>query len=82
MKFEEVLPAFREGKRIRRKIWASMCTEGVELKMDDLLAFDWEIIEEVTPISRVPEHITGYVMDKLNEVIDRLNYLTEKLEQQ
>ena len=65
MKFEEVLPALREGKKIRRKAYPPdyyICLEdkvlkafisyynrltgGIKLISRDLLADDWEIIEE------------------------------------
>lgn len=54
MKFEEVLPALREGKKIRRKEWqkthyyigSRFCDVGYELSLTDLLADDWEIVKE------------------------------------
>ncbi len=62
MKFEEVLPALREGEKIKRKIWYEdinyiILNENKEiisfkwgiydaLSIKDLLADDWEVIEE------------------------------------
>lgn len=54
MKFEEVLPAFREGKKIRRGGWPeltvftkvrSMGDVGA-LDSCDIYANDWEVVEE------------------------------------
>ena len=60
MKFEEVLPALREGKKIRRKIWGRE-RSFIVIKDDSLVdnlgrdvaiytyglkAIDWEIVEE------------------------------------
>ena len=61
MKFEEVLTALREGKRIRRKAYPLDCyiclegnvvkafnrlTGGIKLPSGDLKADDWEIIDD------------------------------------
>lgn len=63
MKFEEVFPAFKEGKKIRRKVWFEkqfIYREGLSvyredggyyhvMSCDQLLRDDWEIIEEPEP---------------------------------
>lgn len=63
MKFEEVLPAFKNGKKIRRKAWYKkyfIYREGLFvykedggyyhfMNCDQLLCDDWEIIEEPEP---------------------------------
>lgn len=61
MKFEEVLPALRDGKKIRRKAYPLdyyICLEGnvvkafnrltgeIKLMSGDLKADDWEIVKE------------------------------------
>ena len=51
MKFEEVLPALREGKKIIRKVWhpieeLSLNNQKETVIISDLLATDWEIIKE------------------------------------
>lgn len=61
MKFEEILPALREGKKIRLKEWkeiqyiympkneSDLKTEdyhSVNLSWQDLFSDDWEIVEE------------------------------------
>lgn len=50
MKFEEVLPALREGKKIIRKVWhpieeLSSNMEKETVKISDLLADDWEVVK-------------------------------------
>lgn len=63
MKFEEVLPALREGKKIRRKKWDKSCYYRMIYQndnniivnnygevvdvWDDIFINDWEIVEEV-----------------------------------
>lgn len=52
--FGEVLPALKAGKNIRRKAWktqwyssvVSMETGRVCLYLDEIIADDWEIIDE------------------------------------
>ena len=55
MKFEEVLPALREGKKIKRKEWPwsydlNLLTRNPSLKpmmgIVEALANDWEIVDE------------------------------------
>ena len=51
MRFEEVLPTLREGKKIRRKERPIVTTLGLDDKLvlvsaENLLADDWEIIKE------------------------------------
>ena len=59
MKFEEVLPALREGKKIRRKWWweghyFKLVSDGIvdqegknfTFGKDDLFCSDWEIVKE------------------------------------
>ena len=61
MKFEEVLPALREGKKIRRKAYPpdyyiclegnvvkafNRLTDGIKLMSGDLKTDDWEIVKE------------------------------------
>lgn len=54
MKFEDVLPAFRKGKKIRRKIWSRIDAHisvpdncGCwEFTREALFADDWEVVEE------------------------------------
>lgn len=69
MKFEEVLPAFRAGKKIRREVWYEkhfIYREGLSVYREDgvnycfmdcgqLLCDDWEIVEE-------PEPDWGYII--------------------
>lgn len=46
--FPEVLEAFKEGKKIKRKCWStylSIATNETYLYRDDLLAKDWEVIK-------------------------------------
>ena len=54
MKFEEVLPALREGKKIRLKEWGEIeyiynpkedC-HGVNLSWKEFFSDDWEIVKE------------------------------------
>lgn len=59
MKFEEVLPAFRDGKEVRRASWANkdftLSFDDLDnsyphsLYFNDIFADDWEIIEEPEP---------------------------------
>lgn len=53
MKFEEVLPAFQAGKKIRRKDWEPhryICLKDEDsLLIYHILKNDWEIIEEPEP---------------------------------
>ena len=63
MKFEEVLPALRDGKKIRRKAWYEkyfIYCEGLSVYKEDgvnycfmgcdqLLCDDWEVFEEPEP---------------------------------
>jgi hypothetical protein len=49
MKFEEVLPALREGKKIRKTCWTNggyFLSKGTALSLDEMLADYWEIVEE------------------------------------
>ena len=52
MKFEEVLPALRERKEIKRKNWKSYLSYFATdndidvLNLNDVLADDWEIVDE------------------------------------
>ena len=51
MKFEEVLPALREGKKKIKKVWhpieeLSSNMQKETVKISDLLADDWEIVKE------------------------------------
>ena len=51
MKFEEILPALREGKKVRRGCWHQDIssienTNSFRVAMHDLIQQDWEIIEE------------------------------------
>ena len=64
MKFEEILPALREGKKIRRKSWSNKdayCyySKGLSLLFnnkfydfdnDDIFANDWEIVKETKKV--------------------------------
>lgn len=57
MKFEEILPALRNGKKIRRKEWPGeifisqnrKIMQVATLYVSSLFADDWEIVEE-TPL--------------------------------
>lgn len=53
MKFEDVLPAFREGKKIQRKTRSIQLhrseSESTYFTINGILADDWEI-EEETPL--------------------------------
>ena len=47
MRLEEVLPAFRAGKKIQRKDWKDLSElERPSINNTNLLADDWEIVEE------------------------------------
>lgn len=48
MKIEEVLPAYREGGRIKRSLWGRgvRFNECDRLTYRDVIADDWEIVEE------------------------------------
>lgn len=49
MKFEDVLPAFREGKQIKRECWAFPLQKDLGeflLIPSDFNADDWKILEE------------------------------------
>ena len=50
MKFEEVLPALREGKKVGRKKWDKSYYVNnygeAYVDWEDLLATDWEIVKE------------------------------------
>ena len=47
MNLEQVLPAQRQGKKIRRKEWLQrMYYDGVPLLEGDILAEDWEVLDE------------------------------------
>ena len=80
MKFEEVLPAFREGKKIRRRghIWFDNSDEDLELTMGIVLnKDDWEILDDepkkIESICRRNCNIPGKLYEKLNEIIDWIN---------
>lgn len=54
MKFEEILPLMREGKKVRRKNWAvDSFVDPFELRneltLSSILAEDWELYEEPLP---------------------------------
>ena len=90
MKFEEVLPALREGKKVRRTSWVS--TTHIKAKGDyfldvsGCLADDWEIVDE-PKIPEVPHEISDYdlamkrvyLVDTLNSLIKCVKYLMEKV---
>jgi len=52
MKLEEVLPAFREGKKIRRKCWPnstyyfSLSSSRIHIDEADITLDDWEIVPD------------------------------------
>jgi hypothetical protein len=48
MKFEEVMSAFRVGKKVRRRAWdkGDYLTEFGSLPMNSIVADDWEIVKE------------------------------------
>ncbi len=53
MKFEEVLPALREGKRIRRSEWKDdYWSKDKVSHYSHILCDDWEIIEPTVTITR------------------------------
>jgi Lar family restriction alleviation protein len=49
MKFEEVLPALREGRRIKRRSFSWYLGPNDALEIEHILADDWEIVENVNP---------------------------------
>lgn len=76
-KFEEVLPALREGKKIRRSCWGEFyyifykivedCIVNDKdfyftLKAEDMFKDDWEIIEEPKPPRRF--EFEQYIIEK------------------
>ena len=63
MKLEEVLPALREGKKIRRTFWweghyFKLTSDGIVdqegknfiIGKDDLFADDWEVVKEIKKV--------------------------------
>ena len=70
MRFEEILPALREGKKVRRKDWSTMVCWTLKapdgrltmgwpsgepnVSFENLAAEDWEIIQE-------PERVADYL---------------------
>ncbi len=62
MKFEEVLPAFKKGKRIKRESvsgwFAPGISEGCELNLKHLLAEDW-IVDEPPKLLAPALYYTG-----------------------
>ena len=103
MKFEEILPALREGKKIRRKDYTpdyyiyldNDCLDGESLKSflptfsrivdcfslssKDLLADDWEIVEEPLLTDDEKEFIKNILSFANDETITRIcfNYQPE-----
>jgi hypothetical protein len=66
MLFEQVLPALRAGKKVKRTGWFCSFSlkdldDGAEL--NDLLANDWEIVPELKCVADywVPDSAWGYV---------------------
>ena len=46
MKFEEVLPALRGGKEVRRDGVPWKIDAGSDINLEHILADDWEVVEE------------------------------------
>jgi hypothetical protein len=50
MKFEDVLPALRAGKRVRRSAWSKgddvVHSASCDLPMASIITDDWEIVKE------------------------------------
>lgn len=60
MKLEQVLPAFREGRGIKRKRWdysIDKVDPGYEFDLVDLLSDDWEIVGEENHIADVDKMV-------------------------
>jgi hypothetical protein len=69
MKLEEVLPAFRAGKKVRRRAWdeGEYLTEFGSLPMKSIVADDWEIVKEKVKKTRTV-WINCYAGDKQGKV--------------
>ena len=92
MKFEEVFPAFKEGKKIRRKVWFEkqfIYREGLSvyredggyyhvMSCDQLLRDDWEIIEEPEPDWDyiIKNKCLCWFWDDDDDDVTRIKYLT------
>ena len=59
MKLEDVLPALKEGKKIRRKVWVHQVVfinihfigSALLSNLENLLADDWDVVEEKRELS-------------------------------
>ena len=57
MRFAEVLPHLEAGRRVRRRSWNPVAAFGVgyaPLDCRDILASDWEVVEEPAPAKPAP----------------------------
>jgi hypothetical protein len=79
VKFEEVLPAFRKGRKIRRKGWheKSVFDTASFIYSGDFLKEDWETVKEKVP------HYHGLIKIQTNKLIvtDRTYKSIEDIEQ-
>jgi len=77
VKFEEVLPALRSGKKIRRKTWKEWMDynpKECSLYNYDILAYDWEIIEEKgTNRGKIAEIIYNEINNDCDKAVNALN---------
>ena len=92
MKFEEVFPALRNGKKIRRKEWSEehfIYREGLSvynedgvdydfISSDQLLCDDWEVIEEPEPDWEyiIKNKCLCWFWDDDDDDVTRIKYLT------
>ena len=87
MKFEEVLPAYRAGKKIRRHGWLitlsqkAHYTEVTTLLHNAVMAEDWEVIEEPKPPKLMAPaffkcgtgvYVSGILFSSTEDAIDRV----------
>jgi hypothetical protein len=71
MKFEEIMPALRAGKKVRLKAWANLRDEylsladscNAELMLFQVVMDEWEVVPEPTRVADywVPDSCWGYV---------------------
>lgn len=83
MKIEEVLPAYREGGRIKRSLWGRgvRFNECDRLTYRDVIADDWEIVEEPKPPKLMAPaffkcgtgvYVSGILFSSTEDAIDRV----------
>jgi hypothetical protein len=68
MKFEEIMPALRAGKKVRLKAWAnlrdeylSLADDNAELMLFQVVMDEWEVVPE-------PTRVADYWVPTINRV--------------